>query len=117
MMHFRCENPKAGGWKHYGGRGISVCPRWSDFDAFLSDMGPKPTPAHTLDRIDSNGPYSPFHNGLPQCRWVTRSEQNLASAKRKKLSLADAAVLLLHDPKISLLIRKRGSRITHGKGK
>jgi hypothetical protein len=55
-MKKRCEQPSHDSYQYYGGRGIRVCDRWRDcFDNFLADMGPKPSPDHSIDRIDNDG--------------------------------------------------------------
>ncbi|WP_078577325.1 hypothetical protein [Salipaludibacillus agaradhaerens] len=67
----RCINSKSKSFNDYGGRGIKVCDRWLDFTNFLEDMGKRPTPNHSIDRIDVNGNYEPLN-----CTWSTRIDQN-----------------------------------------
>lgn len=66
-----CNNPKSNKYYLYGGRGIGVCKEWNDYEAFLSDMGERPTNKHSVERIDNNEGFYPWN-----CKWATTHEQN-----------------------------------------
>lgn len=76
-MKARCNNPKFKLYPRYGGRGIQVCVEWqSNFESFYRDMGKRPSPKHSLDRIDNNKGYS-----KDNCRWATIGEQALNTSR------------------------------------
>jgi hypothetical protein len=64
----RCTNSKSQKWKAYGGRGIEF--RLASFDEFIAAIGPRISPSHSLDRIETNGHYE-----IGNIRWATRAEQ------------------------------------------
>lgn len=70
-MMQRCTNQHHKDYAYYGGRGITVCEAWEDYATFLSDMGRRPSPRHTLDREKNDGPYAPWN-----CRWATKLQQS-----------------------------------------
>jgi hypothetical protein len=92
-MNQRCRNPSATGYKDYGGRGISIDPRWTGkngFATFVADMGDKPSPTHTLDRIDNDGDYEPSN-----VRWSTPSEQANNKTRRYVVCMTSGQTALV----------------------
>jgi hypothetical protein len=70
-MKGRCYNPKHQRYNYYGARGITVYDSWrNSFMEFLKDMGRRPSPQYSLDRMNNNGNYEPGN-----CKWSTKAEQ------------------------------------------
>lgn len=90
-MKIRCLDKTYPQYKDYGGRGISICERWLDFENFLEDMGKCPD-GYFIDRINNNGNYEPSN-----CRWVDRATNNnnrRNSVKVNGMSITDMALEL-----------------------
>jgi hypothetical protein len=86
MMRVRCLNKANKAYQWYGGRGITICDRWlSSFENFFSDMGKRPSPKHSIDRINHNGNYTPEN-----CRWADTKTQG---RNRRGVKLSPAACL------------------------
>lgn len=89
-MRGRCYDPNDKAYDRYGGRGITVCKRWRDsFENFYTDMGPRPSPRHSIDRKRNNGSYSPAN-----CRWAT-PEQQASNTRRNVVVEIDGERMIL----------------------
>jgi len=87
-MKNRCHNPTDSSYDHYGGRGIYVCDSWrSSFAQFMTDMGPRPTLKHSIERRDNNQGYNPDN-----CYWATHSEQMKNRRKKAEVRASRAAL-------------------------
>ena len=110
-MRKRCTNPNTRAYKYYGGRGIKVCERWMDsFESFFADMGKRPSPTHSIDRIDNDKDYSPDN-----CRWATKTEQSRNQRRNHLLTLGGETLTLAewaerHQQKYSVVL----FRLAHG---
>lgn len=84
----RCCNPNSTDFRCYGGRGITITAKWRhSFAAFLADLGPRPSAAHSLDRINTNGNYEPGN-----VRWATIKEQNRNKRTNRRVIFRGAAL-------------------------
>lgn len=89
-MKRRCLNPEHEAFKNYGGRGITVCERWiHSFSNFLTDMGPKPSPGHTIERSDNSKGYYPRN-----CKWATRREQQNNRRQNRNITIGSVTKTL-----------------------
>lgn len=80
-MRRRCNSPNRPSRKWYHDKGIRVCKRWDDFGKFIKDMGRKPTPKHTIERVNVRKGYSPSN-----CRWATAQEQHLNRTDTRRIT-------------------------------
>jgi hypothetical protein len=88
-MLARCTNPNCNYYHRYGGRGITVDPKWHTFEGFLADMHEKPGRGWAIDRLDSDGPYTKSN-----CEWVTPSENSRRmNAERRRKGLPSCGAL------------------------
>lgn len=75
----RCKNPRHGGFKYCGARGITFCQRWRNFENFIKDVGLRPSPDYSIDRYpDNDGNYEPGN-----VRWATREQQQANTRKTR----------------------------------
>jgi hypothetical protein len=110
-MRARCHNPKDPNWPRWDGRGIVVCERRREsFDAFLADMAPRPSPGHSIDRIDNNRGYEPRN-----CRWATAGEQarNRRSTKLSPNDVVEVLALVRQDRPHTEIARTFGVSVTN----
>jgi len=97
-MRRRCNNMKDKQFPGYGGRGIQVCDRWlgkDGFKNFIEDMGYKPTPEHSIERINNDGNYEPGN-----CKWATRLEQEFNKGMQKNNTTGVKGVAYIKKSKI-----------------
>jgi hypothetical protein len=89
-MKQRCYDRNADNFHHYGGRGVTVCDWWRfDYANFLRDVERKPSPKHSLDRIDNAGNYDCGHcvdcwrRGVmkPNVQWAFRTGQSALACR------------------------------------
>lgn len=92
-LRSRCNNPQDDSYHNYGGRGIKVCERWNSFGNFLMDVGVRPSPKHTIHRINNDGDYEPSN-----VKWADHIEQHngtrsnrIITVKGERMTVANAS--------------------------
>lgn len=109
-MRQRCLNPNSDNFANYGGRGITIDPRWDDFERFLDDVGERPPNPPgwasrksfwTLDRIDNDGPYTPDN-----VRWASPAQQR--HNQRGRVSRAEYDLALRRIAELEAQLREKG---------
>lgn len=86
----RCCYKSGSAYKWYGARGVKVCGRWrKSFKAFLEDVGRRPSPSHSIGRIDNEGHYEPGN-----VRWETRTEQSFNRRNTRKITVNGVTLTL-----------------------
>lgn len=116
-MIYRCTNPDHPRFADWGGRGITIDPRWRDFDNFLADMGERPQ-GMSIERKDNNGPYASWN-----CVWATQHQQMMNTRATKLTPEVIAEIEYLRATGLTLrmigetlgLNRKTVSRALSGK--
>lgn len=86
----RCTNRRSPYYARYGGRGIKVCERWEWFPNFYKDMGPRPGPGYSIERINNDGDYKPSN-----CKWATKQEQARNRRSNRHITFAGRTQLLV----------------------
>ena len=103
-MKSRCDNPKNPRYKDWGGRGIAYCREWSDFANFIKDMGLKPEPSASIERIDNDRGYF-----KENCKWATKREQALNRRTTVKV-LHEGREMYVHEFAKSIGLTESGAR-------
>jgi hypothetical protein len=92
----RCTNPNTAGFEWYGGKGVAIAPEWrDDFEAFFAYVGPRPSPRHSIERINGNGNYEP--GNVCWANWTqqanNRSNNRVVQFQGAAMTLKQAADL------------------------
>lgn len=90
LMRQRCNDVNFPGYAKYGAKGIRVCERWNSFENFLADMGEKPSPRHSIDRMNPRGNYEPGN-----CTWATAKQQQNNRTNNRRITFRGETLTLM----------------------